>query len=341
IQNFLDAVNSVLLTIQKLTAVDEDKETTSNDPNDKGNKNYSKSTLTAEKGGLLTGNYGVQLVKSRFISLVNSTPPGFQAMATADDMLSGDVLSCLANLGVKTDTNTTSQTYGLLVIAPQSALLQQMDDDNYQDMINNHINELVDFFVSSGKGISSSADFRYSSHVEGITGAGVFDVKYDVDANGQISNVTIGGEPCARDETRGGYYYTCTAGDARGLAISIDDLTQGSHSGQVRIKQGLVQTVQNFLDKELTFHDVNVSANAPQEILDAQLSMKSENGAMMNLKSNYANIMKNIDKSIDKEQRRLDTWYNRQKNIFSNLETLLRTLDEQKTSLEAQLEQLK
>ncbi|MCR4666559.1 MAG: flagellar filament capping protein FliD [Desulfovibrio sp.] len=340
IQNFLDAVNSVLMTIRDLTAVDDDKEVTSNDPNDIGNSNYSKSTLTSEKGGLLTGNYGVQLVKSRFSSIISSTPPGFQAISTADDMLSGDILSCLSNLGIKTDTTQTSPTYGLLVISPQSSFLQQMDEENYQDMINNHIDEVVDFFVTDGKGTSSSADFRYSSHVAGITGSGVFDVEYEVDANGQISNVTIGGQPCARDETRGGYYYTCTAGDARGLAISIDDLTEGSHSGQVRIKQGLVQTVANFLDKELTFNDVNISTNAPSDIIESQIALKSENGAMMTLKANYASIMANIDKSIDKEQRRLDTWYKRQKNIFANLETLLAQMNSQKESLESQLEQL-
>ena len=340
IQNFLDAVNSVLMTIRDLTAVDEDKQITSNDPNDKGSSNYSKSTLTAEKGGLLTGNYGVQLVKTRFVSAVTGTPPGFQSMATADDLLSGDILSCLANMGIKTDTDNTSQTYGLFVISPSSTLLQQMDEDNYQDMINNHISELVDFFVSSGTGTSTSADFRYNSHIQGITEAGIYDVNYNVDSDGQITNVTIGGEPCQRDESRGGYYYTCSSGAARGLAISIDDLTEGDHSGQVRIKQGLVQTVESFLEKELTFNDVNISANAPESIVSAQLSLKSENGAMMTLKSNYAKIMENIDTSMDKEQRRLDTWYNRQKKVFSNLETLLRQLNDQQTSLESQLKQL-
>ncbi|MBQ7739519.1 MAG: flagellar filament capping protein FliD [Desulfovibrionaceae bacterium] len=345
IQNFLDAVNSVLYTIREYTEVDESKERTSNDPNDIGNENYSKSTLTSEIGGLLTGNYGVQLVKSRFMSVVTGTPPGFQTMATADDLLSGDILSCLSNMGIKTDTDATSETYGLLVIAPRSDFLQSMDNDNYQDMLNNHVNDLVDFFVSEGTGTSTSADFRYNSHIKGITEAGVYDVEYTVDQYGQISNVTVGGAACTREESRGGYYYTCTSGPARGLSLSIDDLTydpetQGVHKGQIRIKQGLVQTVESFLNKELTFHDVNISANAPAEILQAQISMKSENGAIMTLKSNYATIMENIDKSISNEQRRLDTWYNRQKNVFANLETLLRELNSQQESLESQLSQL-
>ncbi|MBR4741997.1 MAG: flagellar filament capping protein FliD, partial [Desulfovibrio sp.] len=191
IQNFLDAVNSVLMTIRDLTKVDDSKEVTSNDPDNIGKSNYSKSTLTSEKGGLLTGNYGVQLVKSRFISCVTGTPPGFQSMASADDLLSGDILSNLANMGIKTDTDATSQTYGLLVVAPSSDLLRNMDEENYEDMINNHINELVDFFVCSGKGTTTSADFRYNSHIDGITEAGTYDVSYTVDANGTITDVMI------------------------------------------------------------------------------------------------------------------------------------------------------
>ncbi|MBQ7456115.1 MAG: flagellar filament capping protein FliD [Desulfovibrio sp.] len=340
IQNFLDAVNSVLMTIRDLTAVDEDKERTTNDPNNANADNYSKSTLTAEKGGLLTGNYGVQLVKSRFMAVVGGTPPGFQSMTTADDLLSGDILSCLANMGIKTDTDSTSSTYGLLVKAPRSDFLQSMDEENYSDMLNNHITDLVNFFVTSGTGTSTSPDFRYNNHIQGITEAGIYDVSYEVDANGNISNVYIGGEQCSRDESKGGYYYTCRAGSARGLAISIDDLTEGSHSGQVRIKQGLVQTVQYFLEKELKYNDVNVTPSASPDVINAQLSLKSENGAMMTLKANYAGIMENIDTAIEKEQRRLSTWYTRQKQTFANLETLLRELNDQQSQLESQLKQL-
>ncbi|MBQ7607865.1 MAG: flagellar filament capping protein FliD [Desulfovibrionaceae bacterium] len=340
IQNFLDAVNSVILTIRDLSAVDEHKQTTTNDPNNAASENYSRSTLTAEKGGVLTGNYGVQLVKSRFMSVITSAPPGFQSMASADDMLSGDILSCLANMGIKTDSDTTSSTYGLLVIAPRSDTLQSMDEENYKDMINNHVSELVDFFVTSGTGTSTSADFRYNSSIPGITEAGIYDVTYDVDANGKISNVKIGGEDCLRNESLGGYYYTCTGGAARGLAISIDDLTEGSHTGQVRIKQGLVQTVQYFLEKELKYNNVNVNANASPDVQAAQLALKSQNGAMMTLKENYATIMENIDTSIEREQTRLSTWYDRQKKTFANLETLLRQLNDQQTQLESQLKQL-
>ena len=348
IQNFLDAVNSVLLTIRDYTAYDEDKEVTSNDPDDIEKKNYSPSGLTNQKGGLLTGNYGVQLFKSRFSSLLSSAPPGFKSRQSADDILSGDVLASLANLGIKTDTDESSDTYGLLVIAPKSGIaeLQTLDKENYNSMITNNLEAVVDFFCASGTGSSTSADFRYGSHVEGITKAGNYEVTYTVGNDGTIGDVYVGGVKATRDESMPGYYYSVARGDARGLSILIDDLTPGEHppAGEepmyVRIKQGLVQTVNSFCKDELTFTNVNINANStPDEIADA-IALKSKNGALMSLRDNYKTVMENIDKKISQEQRRIETWESRQKTIFANLETLLKKYGEQQKSLESQLKQL-
>lgn len=348
IQNFLDAVNSVLLTVNDLMKFDEHKEVTSNDPDDIGNDNYSQSGLTNQKGGLLMGNYGVQLFKSRFTSLVTATPPGFKSRQSADDILSGDVLASLSQLGIKTDTDTTSDTYGLLVLAPSSGIaeLQSMDKERYNDYITNNLEAVVDFFCSSGSGSTTSTDFRYGSHVEGITKAGNYEVKYTVNPDGTISNVTIGGEPATRDESQPGNYFSVAKGDPRGLSILIDDLTVGDHppaGGEpmyVRIKEGLVQTVNNFFKDELVFNDVNISANStPSQIADA-VALKSKNGALMSLRDNYMTVMEGIDAKIEREQRRISTWEARQKKIFANLETLLKQYDEQQKSLESQLKQL-
>ncbi len=341
IQNFLDAVNSVLLTVNDLMKYDETKDVTSNDPDDKGNENYSPSGLTNQKGNLLTGNYGVQLFKSRFSSVLTTSPPGFKSRQSADDILSGDLLASLANLGIKTDTDATSDTYGLLVLAPSSSIaaLQSMDKDNYNDMITNHLEDVVNFFCASGIGSSSSTDFRYSSHVEGITKGGNYEVKYDV-VNGEITNVTIDGYAAKRDESMPGYYFSVTEGDARGLAINIDNLAEGSHSGTISVKEGLVQTVNSFLKAELVFNDVNIPANATESQIADAIHLKSQNGALMSLRDNYMSVMESIDAKIEREQRRLDTWYNRQKNIFANLETMLKQYEQQQQSLEQQLKQL-
>ena len=342
IQTFLDSVNSILMTINEYTKYDADKETTTNDPNNTSSDNYSTSQLTTEKGGLLQGNYGVQLFKSRFTALVNSAPPGFASRTSASDVLSGDVLANLANMGIKVETDQSSSNYGLLVIGPTSGIaeLQELDKSNYEDMINNNLSDVVDFFCSSGTGTSTSADFRYGSHISGITKGGSYDVTYSVDAGGNITNVMVGGVEATRDTSQPGYYYSVASGDARGLSLQIDNLTPGDHSGQIRIKEGLVQTVSTFLKSELTYTAVNISSGATEEQTSAAIALKSKNGALMVLKNNYQSIMENIDKKITKEQARLELWESRQKTYFANLETLLKQYNTQQDQLTAQLENL-
>ncbi|MDR3358034.1 MAG: flagellar filament capping protein FliD [Desulfovibrio sp.] len=338
LQTFLDAVNSVLLTVRDLTSFNAEKNVTSNDPNDIGKSNYSPSQLTSEKGALLQGNYGVQLFNSRFKNLLIGAPPGFKSQQSASDILSGDLVAKLADMGIKTCTDQNDSNYGLFVIAPNSSIteLKSMDMERYNDMISNHLQDVVDFFCTSGTGVSTSADFRYGSHIKGITKAGVYDVTYHVDGSGGITGVTVGGVEAQRDIGMPGYYYSVGSGPAKGLSISIDNLTPGDHTGQVRIKEGLVQTVQTFLKDEMRFTDVNVgSGNA-----DA-ISLKSENGALMVLRDNYKKIMENIDKKIEQEETRLAMWESRQKRIFANLETMLKQYSEQKKRLEGQLRQLK
>ena len=257
-------------------------------------------------------------------------------------MLSGDVLANLANMGIKVETDQSSSNYGLLVIAPSSGIaeLQQMDKSNYEKMINSNLSDVVDFFCSSGTGTTTSSDFRYGSHIAGITKGGSYDVNYTVDAGGNITNVTVGGVAATRDTSQPGYYYSVASGDARGLSLQIDNLTPGDHSGQILIKEGLIQTVSTFLKGELTYTDVNVSGTGTAEQTSAAIALKSKNGALMVLKNNYQSIMENIDKKITQEQERLDTWEARQKKYFANLETLLKKYNTQKDQLTSQLKQL-
>ena len=334
VQTFLDAVNSLLTTVQTFTKYDENAETTSTDPED---DNYSMSQLTAQKGGLLQGNYGVQLFNSRFKSMLSGTPAGYQTRTSADDILSGDLLANLANMGIKTDTDETSETYGLLVIAPASTIdsLTELDQENYNKMMSENMEAVVDFFCGpSTPGTSTTNAFRYASSVQGITQAGIYDVSYEVDSAGNILEVYINGVKANNDPSMGSNYYSCPSGDARGLSILIDDLSPGKHEGQVRIKYGLLDTVDNFLKAELTWQDTGDGVD------DDSMSIKSQNGALMILQDNYKTIMENIQAKIDREKDRISLWEERQKAAFARLETLLAQYNQTKTSLESQLKKL-
>jgi len=106
----------------------------------------------------------------------------------------------------------------------------------------------------------------------------------------------------------------------------------------VRIKEGLVQTVQSFFKSELTYTEVNLSTDGSDN--SAAISIKSENGALMVLRENYKTIMENIEDKIAKEQDRLSLWESRQKTYFANLETLLKQYDSLQEQLDSQLAQL-
>ena len=102
----------------------------------------------------------------------------------------------------------------------------------------------------------------------------------------------------------------------------------------MRIKYGLLDTVDNFLKQELTWQDTGSSID------DDSLAIKSQNGALMILQDNYKTIMENIQDKIDRENERISLWEERQKAAFARLETLLAQYNQSLTALESQIGQL-
>ncbi|WP_299392157.1 flagellar filament capping protein FliD [uncultured Desulfovibrio sp.] len=337
IQTFIDTVNEVLATVIAFTKYDENAETTTNDPDNKTDSNYSMSLLTSQKGGILQGNYGVQLFDSRFTSVLTDKPAGYRLMTDSDDPLSGDIVSSLSSLGIKVCSDETSENYGLLMIGAPSAIsgMTTMDQENYTSMLSEHLDEVIDFFCGpSTPGSSDTSNFRYASSLDGITKAGTYEVSYTVDKDGNITDVFIGGERATNDSTMGSNYFSVASGDAKGTAIYIDNLEPGTHTGNLSIKTGLLDTVDQFMQDELTYVDTGDSIN------DDSIALKSQNGGLMILQANYLDIMDSIDAKIEREQDRLDTWEQHQKDKFARLQTLLSEYANTQSQLESQLAQL-
>ncbi|HIX41110.1 MAG TPA: flagellar filament capping protein FliD [Candidatus Desulfovibrio intestinigallinarum] len=337
IQTFIDTVNNVLATVIAFTKYDENAETTTNDPDNKTDSNYSMSQLTSQKGGILQGNYGVQLFDSRFTSVLTGVPAGYKNMEDKDDPLSGDWVANLANLGIKVCSDETSENYGLLMIGAPSAIsgMTTMDQENYTEMLSEHLDSVIDFFCGpSTPGTSDTANFRYASSLNGITKAGTYDVSYTVDNGGNITDVYIGGERATNDSTMGSNYFSVASGDAKGTAIYIDNLEPGTHTGTIRIKTGLIDTVDQFMKAELTYVDTGDSIN------DDSIALKSQNGGLMILQANYLDIMESIDVKIEREQDRLEVWEQHQKDKFARLQTLLSQYSKTQAQLQSQLSQL-
>ena len=327
IQNFLDAINSVLLTIRDLSKVDAN---TSGYNFSVAKKDDNSSTTSSQIGSVLTGNYGVQLLNSRMKSLASGTPSGFQKIL-GSDLLSGDLISSLSQIGIKTVSDKDDPNYGLLVIAPPSTAsgMQDMDQKAFDEALTTKLDALLNFFACDDEGSSASADFRYASHVKGGTKAGTYSVSYTVSYDAAapdvpVIEVWIDGKKAVRDSAMEGYWFTSASGPSAGLAIQIDNLNEGSHSGTVSIKQGKIREMEDFFTAETKAYD----------------SINHTGGALEILKRNYATIMEGIDKKIEREQTRLSNWEQTQKLAFARLDTLLAQYNANQQRLESEIAKL-
>lgn len=332
IQKFLDTLNSVRTTIMELSKVDSETEynfsvTKKTNPDDKVEEN-------PQKGQPLTGNYGVQLLDSRMKSLTAGMPPGFEKIF-GDDLLSGDLISSLSQLGIKTVSEEDDPNYGLLVVAPTStvAAVQDMDTQKFEDALSKSLDAVLNFLAADDAGSSSSADFRYASHIKGGTRAGTYGVSYTVDYPGgagtdPVIKVFIDGREANRDPSMDGYWFTSASGASAGLAVQIDNLNAGAHSGKVSIKQGKIREMEDFFAAELK-DDYSNGA-----------SLGNNSGALVILQHNYTEVMKNIQKKIDREQERLANWERRQKLAYARLDTLLGQYSKNQERLESEIKKL-
>lgn len=315
IQEYLDAVNSVIKTMQDLSKVEEIKPETADSPT------YDKSSQFAKsKGGPLTGNYGTQLLNSRMKSLTSDVPPGFERI-TGTDVLSGDMVASLAQIGIKTCTQEGDPNYGLFMIAPPSTneSLQAADKEAFDNALSKNLEDVVNLFAADGVPRTTSADFHYNSHIKGMAQPGTYEVTYEV-TNGVVGDVFING---AKAQANGDNKYTVggDGGDAKSLSIQLDNLAEGPHSGKISIQQGKIGEMEGFLASELRYNK----------------SEPNKNGSVMILRENYKQIMDNIDKKIEKEEERLIVWERRTRQEYARLDTLLGEYNGQMKTLESQL----
>lgn len=315
IQEYLDAVNSVVKIMQELSKVDEINNTN-------GETYTNKSQFAKASGSALTGNYGTQLLNSRMKSLTSGVPAGFTRIE-GTDVLSGDMVASLAQMGIKTCTQEGDPNYGLFMIAPPSTSkeMQALDQEKFDKYLKENLDDVVNLFAADEVPRSDSANFHYSSHIKGMAKPGTYEVKYSVNADGTMGDVFING---AKAKAAGNGLYTAddSAGDAKSLSIQIDNMTPGMNfTGNISIQQGKVAEMQSFLTSELRYNEKD----------------PENNGSIMILQANYKGIMKNIDKKIEKEEERIMKWERNKRLEFSRLETLLGQYEQKMTSMQSQM----
>jgi len=282
IETFVSAVNEVRTLIQELTKV-------------------SNASSTSVTGSLLTGNYGVEMIASRLKDVITDLGLGFNLYSSSG---TGDLYSALSQIGITTDADESSSTYGMLVI----------DDDTLEEALSTAPDAVAELFAADYDGETDSQDFSYLSRINGTTKAGSYSVKIITSSAG-ISEAYINGQKAGVD----GWKVTGLTGDAAGLVLQLDNHgSNQTYNGTVNLKLGKAGELVETLD-ELT---------------------SSTDGPLAILEDNYGDIMSSIDDKIDRETQRLATMKSRLQAQYARLDSLLNTLTNEQTQLTSTIAQL-
>jgi len=283
VEAFVDQFNTVISLIQEMTSVD------------------YESDEDEPEASVMTGNYGVNMVSQNLKDVISTIGLGFDHYDSGTG--EGDYYSTLSQLGISTDADHSSVTFGQLLF----------DEEEFLEALENDSEGVAMVFSADDVFESDSTDFTVLSIVDGSTQPGNYDVEYTV-SGGVITSATIGGE----DASISGNQITALSGDPVGMAIRVDDLTDGTYTGSVAVKRGkipeLVESIEEMTD--------------------------SQNGILNIIQENYNDIIDSIDDKIDKEEVRLDQYESRLRDKYSRLETTLGEYYNLQTTLENQLAQL-
>ncbi|MDD3581182.1 MAG: flagellar filament capping protein FliD [Desulfobacca sp.] len=248
------------------------------------------------KAGVLFGNYAVNIVKNKLNAIGTGNAPGFNS--------DYDPFINLAQLGISTDADETSETFGQLIIDSaklQSALLSSPQG-------------VADLLAVYFQGVSDDANgnITYYSSIPGITRPGIYEI--DATVVGGVLTGTINGHPASVEgDTLTGQsgYPEC------GLAVRVN-LVDGHYTGTVRLKLG-------------------INGQFEAELADL---LSASSGPINILIDNYNDIIDGIDQKIEREQRRLTSLQNRLVTQFAALEATLSELNSQAEYLSSQINKL-
>lgn len=305
----VDALNMVKGTILQLSKVDTEK--------DVGEYDTEKlsSSLTWQMGSALTGNYGVQLVLSSYNNIVSSMSTGFQKKQSVDDIF-GDLYTTLSELGITTNTNAGSDAFGLL----------EVDETKLDEALEKDSAAVINLLSSTMTGTTTSADYTVAS--TGVSAkSGSYSVTYDVDANGQATNVYINGVLAQTDSNFPGRWTVGDmSNDAAGVAIQFANggMAQGSYSSSINIRQGKINELIEFLDQETTSSTVT----------------GVEQGHIPTIIASYRETVDQLKDKIDSETTRIANWEQREKLKYARLEQTLTEYNSKLNTISSYAQQL-
>lgn len=288
----------------------------------------TKFDTVEEKGSLLTGNYGVDIISQKLKSITSEKGVGFFYYDESGSTPQGDVYSSLAQLGILTDADENSPTSGLLVI----------DEEKLSEALKNDTDAVARIFSLKDQGaVHNTNNFSYYSHIDGITDAGAYKVKYTVDGSGNISDAWINGYPANINNTT--HQITANAhkevindqlveqNGAAGLVLNVLNLTPGTYPpGGTSEEDYPLALIKRGKTGEMVAQ-LNILTN-------------KKTGPLHILEDNYEDIMDMIDDKIDYENTRIITTERNLREKFGRLDALLGNYQGKAAQLTSQISQL-
>lgn len=247
VEEFVSSMNEIIYTMQVLTGrVESDDE--------------DEESYTVD-------NYAMDLMYSQIKNTLSSGVLGF-ARYTEDD--GGDVYNALSQIGISTDADEGSDSFGQLLL----------DTDELEEALANDPEAVAKLFTTSFTGESDSDDFIVSSVIEGMTPAGEHTVEYTVE-NGVLVSASIDGQEADID---GEWSIVGAGSKGLGLNIIVTNQADGTYSGTARVKQGKID-----------------------QLIDDLAGMTSaDSGTLTILIENYEERLTSLDNQIYNEEKRLD-----------------------------------
>ncbi|WP_035066953.1 flagellar filament capping protein FliD [Nitratidesulfovibrio termitidis] len=284
------------------------------DLQDQGTVSSSVSTSTASdsddeddddedstSASVLASNSSLDLIQSSLKSILATKGLGFSYYDSTDE--TGDLFTSLSTIGISTDADEDSETFGLLVI----------DYDELEEAIEEDPQAVAELMAADVTGSTDSDDFSFDSAISGTTQAGEYDVSYRIE-NGEIVEAYINGNAASIS----GWTLTGASGeDESGLAITVDNTADGTYSGTVYLKQGKIG-----------------------QLVDSLEDMTSSEGTLQIMEDSYQSVLDQLAESISKEEERLDLVESRLRTRYSNLETLLTSYDNLSSTIDSLLASL-
>ena len=275
IEEFVNDVNSVL---GMLNDINKPRDNTSSSSTSSSNTSSSDNKTPSLGDGYTIGDHSSIFYNNSYVNRIQSTIQGFVTSRLPgftlynENTQTGDLFSSLGNIGITFDSTLGSSTYGQLVI----------DKDKLQSAVEQDPEAVANLISADtvGSATSSNNSFYFNSAMKGITQAGSYDVSYEIDSSGNVTNATIGGYAATYNSNT--KTLTVTDGDARGTAITLTDFTPGKVTGTVNIKDG-----------------------AATSISEAITDMFLTNGDLTKLSEEIKSDVKRTNSLIESEQKRL------------------------------------